>query len=214
MEAVMSLSVLALNKTYSPVGIVSLKKAFKKLTAGKAKVVHVTQQGYYEDYDISSWAEMSTLKNMIGEELSGHEDWINTSDNLIEAPRIIRYLDYDKIYTSKVRFSRKNIFLRDNYTCQYCGVSKSFKHLQLEHVLPKSKGGKTTWINTVCSCDECNDKKRDRTPREAGMELIRKPFAPRFLPANKSKLFRWDRNKYGSWENFVTSAYWNVELVD
>lgn len=215
MEAVMNLSVLTLNKTYSPVGIVSLKKAFKKLVAGRARVVHVTKDGYYEDHDISSWADLSILKKMIGDEMTGFEDWINSSsEDAIEAPRIIRYLDYNKIYTTRVRFSRKSIFLRDQYVCQYCGKTKDIKQLQLEHVIPKSKGGKTTWINTVCACNECNDKKRDRTPQEAGMELIRKPFIPRFLPTNKTKVFKWDKNKYGSWENFVSTTYWNVELVD
>jgi len=214
MEAVMNLSVLALNRSYAPVGIISLRKAFQKLVKGKAKVVHVTESGYYEDYDITSWAEISQLKKELGEELNGYEDWINANEAPIEAPRIIRYLDYNKVYSNKVRFSRKNVFLRDNYTCQYCGKTMPLSKLQLEHVVPKAQGGKTIWVNTVCSCQECNNKKRDRTPEQAGMKLIRKPFIPRFLPTSKVQRFAWDKNRYGSWDNFVSNMYWNVELVD
>lgn len=212
----MKLSVLALNKNYVPVGIITVKKAFKKLVAGKAKIVHVADAGYYEDYDISSWAEFSALKAMIDDELNGYEDWINSreSDLPIEAPRVIRFLEYDKIFANKVRFSRKNVFLRDDYTCQYCGVQKPIKHLQLEHIVPKSKGGKTTWVNTVCSCDECNNSKRDRTPEQAGMKLLQKPRAPKFLPTEKVRGFKWDKNRYACWENFVSDMYWNVELSD
>lgn len=211
---VMNLSVLALNRSYIPVGIVTLQKAFKKLVSNRANVVHVTENGYYEDHDITSWAEFSILKKMIGDELNGFEDWINSSEEAIEAPRIIRYLDYNKIYSNKIRFSRKNIFIRDHYKCQYCGLVKDIKKLQLEHVIPKSKGGKTTWVNTVCACNDCNDKKRDRTPIEAGMQIIRKPFTPRFLPTQSMKHFSWDKNKYESWENFVSNVYWNIELAE
>ncbi len=214
MVAVMDLNVLALNRSYIPVGIITVQKAFKKLISNRANVVHVTDIGYYEDHDITSWAEFSILKKMIGDEASGLEDWINSSEEAIEAPRIIRYLDYDKIYSNRIRFSRKNIFIRDHYKCQYCGKVKSIKRLQLEHVIPKSKGGKTTWLNTVCACDECNDKKRDRTPEEAGMKIIRKPFTPRFLPTQTMKAFSWDKDKYGSWENFVSNVYWNIELSE
>jgi len=215
MELALKLGVLALNKSYIPVGIITLKKALKKVIAGKAHIVHVhPTEGYYEDYDITSWAELSELKKMLDEELSGHEDWINTSGIPIEAPRIIRFLEYDKVFINKVRFSRKNVFIRDNYTCQYCDTKTPISKLHLEHVIPRAQGGKTTWANTVCACEYCDEKKRDRTPEQAGMKLIRKPFAPKFLPEAKTKKFKWDKNKYHSWSNFISDIYWNVELIE
>lgn len=211
--AITNLSVLALNRSYAPVGIVSLKKALKKLASGKAEVVHVEKSGFYESYDIYSWQEFSELKAIIEESDSGIEDWVNIEENPMKAPRVIRYIYYNKHFVKKVRLTRKNIFLRDQFTCQYCGNKFTVPELQLEHVIPKAQGGKTTWANTVCSCHACNEKKGSRTPEQAGMSLIRKPFYPKFLPANSNR-FRWDGNRYASWKHFISDLYWNIEIVD
>ena len=210
MSYVTSLSVLSLNKSYQPIGIISLKDAMKSLLNRRAEIVHVTNDGYYMNYDINSWFEASLLKNMIKEEIRGDEDWLNSDSEVpIEAPRIIRYLYYDKMFLKKIKFTRRNIFARDEFTCQYCGKKYRLEELQLEHVVPKSKGGKSTWANTVCACHSCNTEKRNRTPEEAGMKLIRKPHTPKFLPSYN---FKYSQEKYSCWRNFISDVYWNVEL--
>jgi 5-methylcytosine-specific restriction endonuclease McrA len=81
-----------------------------------------------------------------------------------------------------VRFSRINVYTRDGFRCQYCGERKGMRELNYDHVIPRVKGGKTAWENIVTSCYACNDRKGSRTPSEAGMTLLRKPFRPSSLP--------------------------------
>ena len=89
---------------------------------------------------------------------------------------------YDRIPKRHVRYSRTNIFARDKYTCQYCGVQPHRSRLNLDHVVPRSLGGKTTWENVVCSCVDCNRRKGGRTPQQARLRLRRRPSRPRWTP--------------------------------
>ncbi len=82
-------------------------------------------------------------------------------------------------FRQRVAFNRKNVFRRDDHTCQYC--ARHTFDLTLDHVLPRSRGGPTNWENVVACCKACNAKKRDRTPEEANLHLLRRPFAPRFM---------------------------------
>ena len=93
-------------------------------------------------------------------------------------PLIIRLLKYIKYQTRTLRANRNRIYKRDNYQCVYCGSNKS---LTLDHVIPKSRGGKNEWTNLVTSCFKCNLKKSNRTPEEAKMHMRHKPYAPTLL---------------------------------
>jgi 5-methylcytosine-specific restriction endonuclease McrA len=93
-------------------------------------------------------------------------------------PTIIRLFNYVRVPYKKVGLSRVNIFRRDENSCQYCG---SRHHLTLDHVIPKSRGGKDSWENLTTACQGCNTKKGDLTPEEAGMPLKRKPFRPSYI---------------------------------
>ena len=93
------------------------------------------------------------------------------------------------VYKNKVPFSKRNIIVRDGEKCMYCG--KEGGRLTIDHIIPKSKGGKTTWENCISSCKECNSKKADRTPSKAGMHLIKRPYQPtinEFLRIKMKKL--------------------------
>ena len=91
-------------------------------------------------------------------------------------PSIVRLQVFIRIPFKHIVLSRKNVLRRDSNQCQYCGKIDS--HLTIDHVIPKAKGGKDTWENLVSACNKCNNKKGDRTPHEAQMPLLRKPFRP------------------------------------
>jgi 5-methylcytosine-specific restriction endonuclease McrA len=108
-----------------------------------------------------------------------------------------------------VKFNRRNIFARDSNRCQYCGKRSGTSELSLDHVLPRSQGGPTTWENIVTCCIACNVKKGGRTPDQAHMPLQRKPVKPRRSPAVNLRL---GDKRYASWKQFLNEAYWTVEL--
>ncbi len=97
----------------------------------------------------------------------------------IPLPSVLRLNYYVKIQRRDVPLTKANIMRRDNYTCQYCGKQK--QRMTIDHVIPKEKGGKDTWENLVCACEECNAKKGNRTPAQAGMKLLKKPKKPHYF---------------------------------
>ena len=141
----LSTQVLVLNRFFIPVSVTSLKRAFILLYGGAAKAVSED----YETYDFNSWADVST---------ASEEDCVKTVSRIIKAPRVILLLRYEGYYKKQPRFNRINIFRRDNSTCQYCGKKFMKQELTLDHVVPKSQGGKSTWENVVCACGRCNRK--------------------------------------------------------
>jgi 5-methylcytosine-specific restriction endonuclease McrA len=120
---------------------------------------------------------------------------------------------YDRMPRTQVRFSRQNVYLRDGFTCQYCNKVFQRAQLNLDHVVPRSQGGRTSWENVVCSCVRCNLNKGGRTPAQAGLRLAKEPKRPSWssLSPNMGKI------PYKEWVPFVdpvTASYWNAELED
>jgi 5-methylcytosine-specific restriction endonuclease McrA len=192
-------AVLVLNRYYQPVHVTSVKRAFSLLYQGVAKAI----DAQYRLYEFDDWAALSATN-----------DCITTINRTIRVPRVLVLSAYDHLPRGRVRFSRLNIYARDADTCQYCGKNLPRTELNLDHVLPRSQGGKTTWENVVCSCVPCNLKKGGRTPEQAGMQLLKKPVRPRWTP-----LFRGATRKvtYREWLPFLhlaDASYWNVELLD
>jgi 5-methylcytosine-specific restriction endonuclease McrA len=198
-------NVLVLNKHYMAIRIVGARRAFSLLFRELAEVVSL-EEGRYSNYDFESWCEASQFKRHF--EPDGH-DWISTVNFYIAVPRIIRLLFYDRLPRSEVKFNRRNIFARDKNKCQYCGKKHPTSELSLDHVIPRSLGGKSIWENVVCACTSCNVKKGGRTPREAQMTLVQKPIKPRRNPLVHVHL---GHQRYQSWKQFLDHAYWSVEL--
>ena len=124
--------------------------------------------------NITSWQRAMTLLYKGKAEavkLNGH--FINGKFRL---PEIIQLSKYIPLPYSEVVLSRKNIYLRDNHTCQYCG--KQGGNLTIDHIIPKSKRGEESWLNLVVCCARCNNRKGDQSPEEAGMKLIGLPYRP------------------------------------
>ncbi len=193
--------VLVLNRVYQPIHITSVRRAFTLLYAGAAKAIDAE----FQLFDFASWSALSAAT---------HHDAVSTVRGRIRVPRVIVLLAYDRLPRARLRFSRFNVYARDDDTCQYCGARLPRAELNLDHVLPRSRGGGTTWENVVCSCVPCNLKKGGRSPEEAGMRLLRVPVRPRWTP-----MFRSVRRRafYREWRPFLSLAelaYWNVELSD
>jgi 5-methylcytosine-specific restriction endonuclease McrA len=192
--------VLVLNRYYQPVHVTSVKRGFSLLYQGVAKAI----DHQYRLYEFADWAALSAADH----------DSILTLTRQIRIPRVLVLSAYEHLPKGKVRFSRLNIYSRDRDTCQYCGQRLPRSELNLDHVQPRSQGGKTTWENVVCSCVECNLRKGGRTPEQAGMTLLGKPVRPRWTPIFRGAL---RRVTYREWLPFLTLAdasYWNVELLD
>lgn len=202
---------LVLNRSWMAVQICSVKRAISLLYQGHAKVVNPDT---YQVYDFNDWHEVS--QEMV--QIDGNE-LICSPSLSIRIPRVIVLLFYDKLPKRHVRFSRKNIFERDGWTCQYCGTRPPSKTaalnwmkenaLNLDHVVPRSKGGKTTWNNVVTSCYKCNSKKGSRTLKEMGWKLKKTPKQPRWHPTLNIPL---KVVPHKEWVNFLDLAYWNTEL--
>jgi 5-methylcytosine-specific restriction endonuclease McrA len=199
--SVLTTKVLVLNRSYFPVHVTSVRRAVCLLYQGIAKAVD--QQ--YRTFDFNSWSDLSSVL---------HDDTISLVDRVIRVPRVILLIGYDRVPKRQVRFSRFNVFARDNNTCQYCGEKLPRSELNLDHVVPRSQGGLSTWENMVCSCFTCNRVKGGRMPEEAGMHLIRKPFRPEWTPF---MLETFSFKRYHEWRpylNMVDAAYWNTELLE
>jgi 5-methylcytosine-specific restriction endonuclease McrA len=199
-------SVLVLNKMFMAVHVVSVRRAFLLLCKELAEVVSL-EDGQFSTYDFETWREVSEyrLKHFRQEE----DDWVRTANSQIQVPRVIRLLAYEKVPRHTVKFNRRNIFARDNNQCQYCGKRFPTSELSLDHIIPRSQGGATTWENIVCACIDCNVRKGGRTPKQAHLSLIRKPEKPKRSPMLNLKL---TSKKYQSWKTFLDNAYWSVEL--
>jgi 5-methylcytosine-specific restriction endonuclease McrA len=195
--SVLNTKVLVLNRSYLPVHVTSVRRALSLLYQDIARAV----DAQYRTFDFASWAD-----------LAAEEESIGLVGRAIRVPRVILLLAYDRLPRRYVRFSRYNIFARDQCRCQYCGHVFPRTGLNLDHVVPRSKGGRSTWENVVCSCHRCNRLKGGRTPAEAGMRLIRPPFRPQWTPFMTETF---GLRRYKEWRPFlsaVDAAYWNTEL--
>ncbi len=195
----MQASVLALNRNFAAVHVLSVRRAFCLIFKELAEVIHV-EDGRFVGYDFESWREISELRARMGER-GEEDDWIRAVNFDIQVPRIVRLLRYDRLPRNAVKFNRRNVFLRDEHRCQYCGRRYTSTRLSLDHILPRSRGGPDTWENVVCACLTCNVRKGGRTPSEAGMKLIRPPVKPPRSPLICRHLAQ---QKYVAWRTFLS----------
>jgi 5-methylcytosine-specific restriction endonuclease McrA len=201
----LGLSVLVLNRSFVAVHVTNVRRAVTLLFRELAEVVHV-EEGQYGAYSFETWRELSALQAAMADP---EHDWIRGVGFQLRAPRVIRLTECDRGPRQGLRFNRRNVFARDGNRCQYCGQGFPMSELSLDHVVPRSQGGLTTWENIVCACVACNVRKGGRTPQEARMNLIREPVKPKRSPLLSLKL---GNPKYASWKSFVDRAYWTVDL--
>ncbi|MDE1171839.1 MAG: HNH endonuclease [Verrucomicrobium sp.] len=196
-------SVLVLNRLWQAVNLCSARRAFTLLYQGHAQVVSVGDQPY-QTFNFDQWLDAPA-------ESSVDEERVRTIRFDVRVPKIILLLFFDRLPSKEVKFTRHNVFERDDYTCQYCRQRFETSRLNLDHVIPRERGGGTTWENIVCSCMPCNSRKGNRTPSEAHMPLMRRPRKPKWRPfLHVNHTLR----THESWRHFLDPNSWKVELSD
>ena len=182
--------VLVLNSLYQAVQVTGVHRAFRLFYAGRARAVTPELESYnFEDRcDLPPRAGDVTIR---------------TPTRTIRIPTVIQLIHYARLPNCEVRFNRRNIFIRDRNRCQYCGKTAPPQQLSIDHVMPRSRGGPTTWENVVCCCLDCNTRKGGRTPKEARMKLLRRPVKPRLNPLLARKLVN---PKYEIWKTFLDAS--------
>jgi 5-methylcytosine-specific restriction endonuclease McrA len=168
---------LVLSQGYEPIKVVSWQRALRLLTLGKVEVL--------EEYD----------------------GRVRTTTLVFKVPAVVRLLRAFRRHRAPVKFSRANIYARDDETCQYCGRKRPIAELTYDHVLPRSLGGRTEWTNIVTACQDCNLRKGARTPEQARMPLRKRPVQPTWLPAVTIRVST--RSIPDAWRDYL---YWTGEL--
>ena len=171
----MNAEVLVLNASYEPLHVVSTRRAILLLLKDKAELVEATDR------------------------------YIRAASAQFPQPLVIRLRQYIKLPQNlTLPLTRRLVYARDQYTCQYCGAHLSASHLTLDHVIPKSRGGAKTWENIVTACKRCNQRKGNRTPEEARMRLRRPPYRPRYVALIWLKA---PERRPSAWEKYITGRF-------
>lgn len=174
---VMSLQTLVLDQGMQPVKIVHWQRALVLLAGGKIEI------------------------------LDSYENVIRGPSLVMNVPAVVRLKRGFKRFKKPVKFSRINVYARDDYRCQYCNQRRRIEDLTYDHVVPRAQGGKTTWTNITTACLECNGRKANRTPEQAGMKLLKKPVQPVDNPRSAIPIH--PRSMPQAWKDYV---YWTEKL--
>jgi 5-methylcytosine-specific restriction endonuclease McrA len=188
---VLSVPVLLLNRFFAPVSVASARRALVLLYGGAARAVDDAG----ETHDFVNWRRLPIRKL---------DDGVPLVDGEVRVPRVLHLVRYERFPSHRVRLTRKNLLLRDDYQCQYCGRHPGVRELNIDHVLPRSRFGRDTWENLVVSCRPCNLKKGRRTPLEAKMRLLRQPREPRWSTTRHILLMT--KEPYEEWGPFLAAG--------
>lgn len=185
--------VLVLNRSWVVIGTTTVKDAIVLMSRGSARGICTESFVMYE------WEEW------VSEEvnLPKVDFYIRTPSLQVPAPQVIILTNFNDVSKSHVKFSSKALYKRDNYTCQYCRKKFKAEDLSIDHVLPRSRKGPTSWENCVTSCFKCNNKKSNKTPKEAGLTLMNKPIRPRWSPVFHIR----EDSRPTSWQPLLKSTW-------
>jgi 5-methylcytosine-specific restriction endonuclease McrA len=175
LEATMTTDVLnrptlVLNRQWQPVHVTTVARSLILVWNDAAWIVEP------KDFRLYSWHDW-----VVREPAKG-SPCVRSSRLRLQAPEVICLAHYDRLPSTAVTFSRRNVAKRDHYTCQYCGAQPGALGITIDHVVPRSQGGASSWTNCVAACETCNAQKSDRTPDRAGMKLRRRPVRPEWKP--------------------------------
>ncbi len=197
MPSALNSPTLVLNRHWTAIHVTSARHA---LVLAFSERAHIVCPLTYSPYDFPAWIDRGIM--------TGRS--ISAARFALEAPEVVVLQRYERVPALSVVFNRRNLYRRDHYTCQYCGTRQEPGHLTIDHVLPISRGGDTSWENCVVACRSCNWKKGSRTPEEAGLGLRRHPDKPHWSP-RYAAFARRDRPE--SWDNFLNFSHPEFALV-
>ena len=187
----LTLPVLALNKHFHPIHVTTSRRAFLLLFGDAAHAL----DDVGELHDFASWRGLPVRET---------DDALPIVGGVLRVPRVLHLRRYERVRRPTVRLSRKNVMLRDAHQCQYCCKRPPVRDLNIDHVVPRSRGGPDSWENLVTACRLCNLRKGRRTPDEASMRLLRQPSAPRWTASMLLLLGR--PEPFKEWEPFLKTA--------
>ena len=188
---------LVLNRSWAAIATTSVREALSMLFTGSAKAI---QPDTYQAHAFDSWANLAVEPD---------EPSVRTVTLHIRVPEVIVLTGYNGMPNTRPAFSRRNLYRRDENTCQYCGRQPGTAELTIDHVIPRSRGGLSTWTNCVLACVSCNGRKGSRLTHEAQMHLLRTPREPSWTPIMEVPVARVRQ----SWKRFVSDRYWDSTLM-
>lgn len=201
MPAVLDQPTLVLNKNWTAIDVEPVRDAVTKVCSENAVILDPHD---FQTYTWEKWSELA---------VEDEANVLHTARGRFRVPDIIILNKYEKVHSQSLLFNRRNLFARDNNTCQYCGKRMSSSNCTVDHVIPQCQGGPSSWENCVIACVDCNVRKGGRTPRQAGMQLIRKPAKPRWSPMFRTRVIKPVWGKVLPDLNAIMSEmYWQVEL--
>ena len=191
MGDVLAIPVLVLNRNFEAVQLTTARRAFVLLYGGAAQALD--EDG--ETYDFDVWRTLP---------LREHDDVIPVVGGGLRVPRVVHLQRYDRTPRLTVRLTRRNLMFRDAHQCQYCGKRPPLRELNIDHVLPRSRGGPDSWENLVTACRVCNLRKGWKTPDEANMRLARRPFRPKWTTT--AQILLGASSRFKEWDPFLKAS--------
>lgn len=192
--------VLTLNRVWQPIATVVVKQALTLVFRGRARVVDP------ENYQMFDWGQWLHEKAVHSSAHVVEHDYIRTAHLQVRKPEVITLAKFAGFPNTGVPYSRRGVFERDNGQCQFCGIFVHKRAMTIDHVLPVSRGGVTSWLNCVLACQRCNHDKGDRLPAEAGMALRSQPVQP-----TRDQLILSGVNLQESWKPFLNEKHVKVK---
>jgi hypothetical protein len=183
--------VLLLNRFFSPVTLATARRAIVLLYTGAAQALDDRGEGH----SFGDWLELPVRSG---------DDAILLVNGRLRVPRVLHLLRYERYPRAAVRLTRRNLMLRDEFQCQYCGRRPGLRDLNVDHVVPRSRGGVDSWENLVVSCRLCNLRKGRRTPEEAGMRLLQRPQRPHWSTA--ARILLATSEPFVEWQPFLKAG--------
>lgn len=191
MDYLFANTVLVLNKNWQAINVKTPAEALSMMFAGTATGLNVISKDYIQPLTWKEWTELKVQEN---------ENCLSTINKKIKIPKVILLCHFNQVPKRRPKFTAKNLWERDKGICQYTGKKLSPREGNIDHVIPKSRGGKTCWTNCVISHKDINSKKADKTPKEAGLSLIKTPTEPTALPTT---LYIRNINNIVEWNLFL-----------
>lgn len=191
--SILNQEVLKLNKNWQVIGVISVRQAFEDMAADAVTALHY-DDGLMIPYRLKDWMELP---------IRDQDECVCTSHRKIRAPKVVIAVKFDKLIIKPPKLTLKNLRERDKDTCIYTGKKLKPSEMSMEHVIPESLGGKTTWENIALAHREINSKRSNMPLEKVGLKLRYKPYAPK--PAKPSETIK-NKNNYPEWAIFLKNG--------